>query len=136
MLSVIAASCLGYTRIRKYYVSLYAVLRYCCPYTQNIIFSLSPVLKVMLLFGYDCCSTATANGVAGVAEGQAGAAITAGGDSAGDILLRAMGIDGYDGRAIGVVSGAGAKPLGFSQASSVGCRRCPLLAQEQGVSAT
>lgn len=115
---------------------------------------LDPGEKVMLLFGYDCCSTAAVRGkVAAVAEGEeegakntavarstisgpsASAAIVTGGDSAGQRILEAMGINGFEERTTGV-NGEGAKPVGFSQASSVGARRCPLLAQEPGVSAT
>lgn len=110
----------------------------------------------MLLFGYRCCSIATVGGTAaeakrgrgedgggnavvvlsGINDASASAAsVVAGGDSAGERILEAMGISGFEERTAGV-NGAGAKPVGFSQASSVGSRRCPLLAQELGVSAT
>lgn len=99
---------------------------------------LDPGEKVMLLFGYDCCLSRTKevkHAAAAAGSGSSSSAIVTGGDSAGERILEAMGISGFEERTVGV-NGEGAKPVGFSQASSVGSRRCPLLAQEPGVSAT
>lgn len=90
--------------------------------------------KVMLLFGYDCTAGETET-TAGDEEETEGAAAAAparaelkGGERAASLLLLAIGIEGEE------VSWR--RPAGFSQASCVGSRRCPLLAQEYGVSAT
>lgn len=66
-----------------------------------------PGEKIMLLFGYNCLK-----------EGS-----VAGGDRAGELIRKAIG-------------GTHLKSVGFSQASSITARRCPILAQEQGISAT
>lgn len=97
---------------------------------------LDPGEKVMLLFGYDCClSNAVPGGAEAGSDDGASSLHVADGDSAGERILAAMGVSGFEERRAGV-KGAGAKPVGFSQASSVGSRRCPLLVQEPGVSAT
>ena len=70
--------------------------------------------KVMLVIGYDCNPSGVETGVSG-------------GDTAASCVMQAMGISAEE---------ASRPPAGFSQASSVGSRRSPLLAQESGVSAS
>lgn len=67
--------------------------------------------KIVLIIGYDCC----------------GAGGVSGGDSASQVVLGVMGAGTED---------THRRRTGFSQASFIGSRRCPLLAQEAGVSAT
>ncbi len=97
--------------------------------------------KVFLIVGYDCCLM----GARGEAGGARAPAAAIGGEGAATVVLRAMGIEvekrgggggggdggGDDGKPPGC-----SRPGGFSQASSVGSRTCPLLAQEAEVSAT
>lgn len=86
--------------------------------------------KVLLLLGYDCTprdKSETAS--AGTLQGPPAATrAVAGGDSAAGLVLKALGVGGAEDPL--------ARPAGFSQASSVGSRSCPLLVQEAGVSAT
>lgn len=96
---------------------------------------LDPGEKVMLLFGYDCCLPNAIPGEETRNDDDTYSLLVADSDSAGERILGAMGVRGFEERTAGV-TGAGAKPVGFSQASSVGSRRCPVLVQEPGVSAT
>ncbi|CAM9742572.1 unnamed protein product [Ectocarpus fasciculatus] len=76
--------------------------------------------------------------------GMSGTAAAVGGASAANFVLKAMGIEVEKRRDGSGEAGSGSpqqqaycsRPGGFSQASSVGSRTCPLLAQEQEVSAT
>lgn len=91
--------------------------------------------KVMILLGYDCLAQRETGGgevsssptenveTEGAREDEIVAG-TAGGDSAMEAVLQAIGWT------------SGKKRAGLSQASSIGSRSCPLLAQEPGVSAT
>jgi len=103
--------------------------------------------KVFLIVGYDCClmGARTENGADEAAAAPAAAAAI-GGEGAATAVLRAMGIEvGKKGGGGGAGGGdedaddhppGCSRPGGFSQASSVGSRTCPLLAQEAEVSAT
>lgn len=102
--------------------------------------------KILLVVGYDCClmkAAATATHRVGEAatptpplaapllttsDGEA-----VGGQIAATFVVKAMGIKV---ERSGGVDGDNSRPGGFSQASSVGSRTCPLLAQEAEVSAT
>lgn len=88
----------------------------------------------MILFGYTCFAMRVGN-----KDGEQLGIEELGperGDNAGDLILHAMGITGFGGRVADVAPGTSAKPGGYSQASAIGSRRCPLLVQEIGVSAT
>lgn len=108
--------------------------------------------KVLLIVGYDSRLMA-GNGDEGAVMpptshmptpllGRSGTAAV-GGASAANFVLKAMGIE-VEKRRDGSGEGGGSsqqqsycsRPGGFSQASSVGSRTCPLLAQEEEVSAT
>eukprot|EP00752_Nemacystus_decipiens_P006461 g5819.t1 len=113
--------------------------------------------KVFLIVGYDCCLMRGGGGGGGEGgegdgsgeEGGGSPPIPTttgsrpvGGQSAATSVLKAMGID-LDRRGDGDRGGDNSnsndycvRPGGFSQASSVGSRTCPLLAQEAEVSAT
>lgn len=102
--------------------------------------------KVFLVVGYDCCLM-RGGGEGGGGDGGETLPVTpttstrpVGGQNAATSVQKAMGIDvesagGGDG---GEDSSQDCcvRPGGFSQASSVGSRTCPLLAQEAEVSAT
>ena len=103
--------------------------------------------KVFLIVGYDCCLM---RGGGGGGEGGEGteslpipptsASRPVGGQNAATFVLKAMGIE-VESRAGGDGGENNSqhccvRPGGFSQASSVGSRTCPLLAQEAEVSAT
>lgn len=104
--------------------------------------------KVFLIVGYDCClMRAGAGAGAGGQEGgetlpmppTTASRPPVGGQNTATYVLKAMGIDlarGGDGDGGEDDSHGCVRPGGFSQASSVGSRTCPLLAQEAEVSAT
>lgn len=100
--------------------------------------------KVLLIVGYDSCLMR--GGEAGESEATQPMSLTTfsrpvGGEGAATFVLKAMRIEvgkgaGGDDGDEDSSHGCCARPGGFSQASSVGSRTCPLLAQEAEVSAT
>lgn len=102
--------------------------------------------KVLLLVGYDSCSMMEAGlGPATAPPTQLLRGGVVGGEGAAAFVLKAMGIGVERGAEGTTVSEGGdnsfrycfSRPKGgFSQASSVASRTCPLLAQEAEVSAT
>lgn len=106
--------------------------------------------KVLLLVGYDSCAMIEAGlGRATGPPTQLMRGGVVGGEGAAAFVLKAMGIGvkrGAEGTAVSGVGGGDnssarqycfSRPKGgFSQASSVASRTCPLLAQEPEVSAT
>lgn len=98
--------------------------------------------KVFLIVGYDCCLMRAGGGEGGgetLPMPPTTASRPVGGQNAATYVLKAMGIDlarGGGGDRGEDNSPECVRPGGFSQASSVGSRTCPLLAQEAEVSAT
>lgn len=102
--------------------------------------------KIILIVGYDCCLMRAGAAATQLQPGQQQAATPTpappmttsgggaiGGETAATFVVKAMGIEVEK---AGGGDGDNSRPGGFSQASSVGSRTCPLLAQEAEVSAT
>lgn len=92
--------------------------------------------KVMIIFGYICWPQLSGEKRDEEPPSVQGANVATGGDTAGNLILEAMAITGFNGQPAHSLTGSSAKPVGYSQASAIGARQCRLLAQEQGVSAT
>ncbi|CAB1104590.1 unnamed protein product [Ectocarpus sp. CCAP 1310/34] len=109
--------------------------------------------KVLLVVGYDSrlmagkgdegAVTPTTSDMPARPVGTSSGTAVVGGASAANFVLKAMGIEVEKRRDASGEGGSSSqqqsycsRPGGFSQASSVGSRTCPLLAQEEEVSAT